>query len=76
MPLEDTDRLYGMMRELREEVVGYRADLNGRLRTLEAAEAHRKGADAGRSGIGRLVVATAAVAGSVSAITITLTTQL
>ena len=51
----DTDRLYQMMRELREEVVGYRADLNGRLRRLEASEAHRQGAEHGKGSVARLV---------------------
>ena len=65
---EDSDRLYAMMRELREEVVGYRADLNGRLRALETAEAHRQGADAGRGSIARLVAGTAAIAASIAGV--------
>lgn len=74
MPPEDTERLYTMLRELREEVVGYRADLNGRLRTLEAAEAHRQGAEYGKGSVGRLVAGTAALAAAIAGvITATLT---
>lgn len=68
MPPEDTDRLYAMLRELREEVVGYRADLNGRLRALETAEAHRQGADYGKGSVARLVVGTAALAASIAGV--------
>lgn len=74
MPPEDTERLYTMLRELREEVVGYRADLNGRLRALETAEAHRQGADYGKGSVGRLVAGTAALAAAIAGvITATLT---
>ena len=74
MPPEDTERLYTMLRELREEVVGYRADLNGRLRALETAEAHRQGADYGKGSVGRLVAGTAAMAAAIAGvITATLT---
>lgn len=52
----DVERLYRGLSEIREEVQtglgelrgeihGYRADLNGRLRTLETAEASRSGAE-------------------------------
>ena len=68
MPPEDTDRLYTMLRELREEVVGYRADLNGRLRYLEAAEAHRSGMDQGKGSVARLVAGTAAIAASIAGV--------
>lgn len=74
MPPEDTERLYTMLRELREEVVGYRADLNGRLRALETAEAHRNGMDHGKGSVARLVVGTAALAASIAGvITVTAT---
>jgi hypothetical protein len=74
VPPEDTERLYTMLRELREEVVGYRADLNGRLRALETAEAHRQGADYGKGSVGRLVAGTAALAAAIAGvITATLT---
>jgi hypothetical protein len=74
VPPEDTDRLYTMLRELREEVVGYRADLNGRLRALETAEAHRQGADHGKGSVARLVAGTAALAASIAGvITVTAT---
>ena len=68
MPPEDTDRLYAMLRELREEVVGYRADLNGRLRALESAEAHRSGMDQGKGSVARLVAGTAAIAASIAGV--------
>ncbi len=68
MPPEDTERLYGMLRELREEVVGYRADLNGRLRSLESAEAHRQGAEYGKGSVGRLVAGTAALAAAIAGV--------
>ena len=74
MPPEDTERLYTMLRELREEVVGYRADLNGRLRALQSAEAHRQGAEYGKGSVGRLVAGTAALAAAIAGvITATLT---
>jgi hypothetical protein len=63
---DDTERLYTMLRELREEVVGYRADLNGRLRALEYAESHRQGTEQGRNSIGRLVAGTAAIASGIA----------
>lgn len=69
MAPDDADRLYVMMRELREEVVGYRADLNGRLRRLEAAEAHRAGIDHGKGSVARLVIGSAALAASIAAVT-------
>jgi hypothetical protein len=68
LPPEDTERLYGMLRELREEVVGYRADLNGRLRSLESAEAHRQGAEYGKGSVGRLVAGTAALAAAIAGV--------
>lgn len=49
MSSDDVNRLYQMLSELRDEVHGYRADLNGRLRTLETAEAARGGAEDARS---------------------------
>ena len=56
------------MRELREEVSSYRADLNGRLKALELHEAHRDGKGTGRAGVGRLVLGTAAVAASIGSV--------
>lgn len=47
MPDDDVERLYRMLGELRDEVQGYRKDLNGRLRTLEMAEAQRTGQEVG-----------------------------
>jgi len=71
----DTERLYVMMSDLRESVEGYRTDLNGRLRTLEQAEALRVGVDNGRAGIGRVVVASAAIAAAVGGIITLITTN-
>ena len=56
------------MTELQDEVRGYRADLNGRLRALESAEAHRTGHEHGRGEIGRLLIAVTAVAASVGSV--------
>lgn len=66
MTPDDTERLYTMLQALREEVVGYRADLNGRLRALEFAESHRQGTEQGRNSIGRLVAGTAAIASAIA----------
>lgn len=71
--------LYALLDELRKEsrsslgevaseVRGYRAELNGRLRKLEEAEARRTGIDMGRGGVGRLVVSVAAIAAAVGSI--------
>jgi hypothetical protein len=57
------------MGEVRDEVQGYRADLNGRLRALEQAEAQRRGMDMGRGGVGRMVMGVAAVAAAVGSVT-------
>ena len=54
--------------DLRSEVQGYRADLNGRLRALEQAEARRTGADQGRGGVGRFVMGVAAFAAAIGSI--------
>lgn len=56
------------MTELQDEVRGYRADLNGRLRTLETAEAHRSGHDHGRGQVGRTIIAVAAIAASIGSV--------
>lgn len=68
MPPEDTDRIYTMLRDLRESVEGYRADLNGRLRALESAEAHRSGMDQGKGSVAKLVVGSAALAASIAGV--------
>jgi len=56
------------MTELQDEVRGYRADLNGRLRALETAEAHRSGHAHGRREVGRMVIAVAAIAASIGSV--------
>jgi hypothetical protein len=79
MTSTDVTRLYALisevqreqragMTDLRDEVKGYRADLNGRLRALEQAEARREGVGAGRGGIGRIIVSVAAVAAAIGSV--------
>lgn len=79
MTSTDVTRLYALldelrreqrrdMSDLRDEVQGYRADLNGRLKSLEIAEARREGIGHGRGGIGRIIVSVAAVAAAVGSI--------
>jgi hypothetical protein len=64
----DIDRLYVLIDSLRNEVVGYRADLNGRLKALETAEAHRMGADKTRGSFGRVALGIGALAAAVATI--------
>lgn len=79
MTSTDVTRLYALldelrreqrrdMTDLRDEVQGYRADLNGRLKALEIAEARREGVGAGRGGIGRIILGVAAVAAAVGSV--------
>ena len=79
MTSTDVSRLYALLDELRreqrkdmnalqDEVVGYRADLNGRLKALEIEAARREGQGAGRAGIGRIIVSVAAVAAAVGSV--------
>ncbi len=68
MTTNDVERLYAAMDDLRDEVRGYRHDLNGRLRSLEQAEARREGIGTGRGGIGRIVLGVAAVAAAVGSV--------
>lgn len=65
----DVDRLYTAVEQLRDEVHGYRADLNGRLRTLELADAKRTAADKQTHSILRLVFGVAGMAAAISAVT-------
>lgn len=65
----DVDRLYTAVEQLRQEVHGYRADLNGRLRTLETAEAQRQGADELKGSTIRIVFGVAGMAAAISAVT-------
>lgn len=64
----DVDRLYTAVEQLRQEVHGYRADLNGRLRALEVAEATREGASDQKSNTIRLVFGVAGMAAAISAV--------
>jgi len=85
MTTNDVTRLYALLDELRreqrkdltalhDEVVGYRADLNGRLKALELDQAKRDGEQDGRGDVGRLIMgvaATSAAIGSVVALVAT-----
>jgi len=54
--------------EVRDEVQGYRADLNGRLKALELESARQSGMDAGRGSVGRIVVSVAAVSAAIGSV--------
>jgi len=80
MTTNDVTRLYHLLdalrneskqqaQEIRDEVQGYRADLNGRLKALELAEARREGMGMGRGSIGRTIMGVAAVAAAVGSVT-------
>jgi len=86
MTSTDVTRLYALLDEarketrvslveLRGEVQGYRADLNGRLRALETSEAKRQGIDHGKGLIGRVIIGAASV-GAATASVITLIIRL
>jgi len=64
----DVDRLYTAVDQLRDEVKGYRADLNGRLRALEVSEAERSAADKQTHSILRIVFSVAGMAAAISAV--------
>jgi hypothetical protein len=64
----DVDRLYTAVEQLRQEVHGYRADLNGRLRALEVAEAAREGATDQKNTTARIVFGVAGMAAAISAV--------
>lgn len=79
MTTNDVQRLYVLLDslrveqrrdigELRDEVQGYRADLNGRLKALEIAEARREGMGVGKGSVGRVVIAVAAVSASIGSL--------
>ena len=68
MTASDVDRLYTAVEALRVEVHGYRADLNGRLRKLEMANAERDGADDQKHTAVRLVFGVAGMAAAISAV--------
>jgi hypothetical protein len=68
----DVDRLYDGLAEVAHEVRSYRAELNGRLRKLEEAEAHRNGRDHGKGSIGRIIVGVAAVSAAIGSLVGTL----
>lgn len=64
----DVDRLYTAVEQLRQEVHGYRADLNGRLRSLEQSEAQREGADEQKHTLYKVVFGAAGMAAAISAV--------
>lgn len=68
MTTSDVDRLYNGLAEVASEVRGYRAELNGRLRRLEEAEARREGMGMGRGSIGRVIIAVAAVSAAIGSV--------
>lgn len=83
MTPNDVSRLYHLLdalrnesraqlSEVRDEVQGYRADLNGRLKALEVAEARREGAGAARGNVGRTIMGVAAVSAAIGSIVATL----
>ena len=79
MTTNDVQRLYVLLDslrveqrrdigDLRDEVQGYRADLNGRLKALELAEARREGMGVARGSIGRIIWGVAAVSAAIGSI--------
>ena len=76
MPPDDVDRLYIAMRELRDSVEAYRADLNGRLRSLEADNARRQGESAATNHLGRIVLGCATMAAAIGGIFTLLTDRM
>jgi hypothetical protein len=68
MTTSDVDRLYNGLAEVTAEVRGYRADLNGRLKALEVAEAKRQGAGEARGSLGRFIWGVAAVSAAVGSV--------
>ena len=83
MTTTDVTRLYDLLDALRhesrtnlegvrEEVQGYRADLNGRLKALEIEAARREGAGAARGNVGRTIMGVAAVSAAIGSIVATL----
>ena len=54
--------------EVRDEVQGYRADLNGRLKALEIEAAKRQGAGEARGSLGRLIWGVAAVSAAIGSV--------
>ena len=79
MTTNDVQRLYVLLDslrveqrrdlgELRDEVQGYRADLNGRLKALELAEDRREGMGVARGSIGRIIWGVAAVSAAIGSI--------
>lgn len=68
MTTSEIDRLYNGLAEVAQEVRGYRADLNGRLKALEVAEAKRQGAGEARGSLGRLIWGVAAVSAAIGSV--------
>lgn len=79
MTSSDVMTLYALLDESRKEtrqalaevsleVRGYRAELNGRLKTLEIEAARKDAVGATRMGVWKLVVSVAAVAASIGSV--------
>lgn len=68
MTTTDVERLYKGLEDVAAEVRGYRAELNGRLRRLEEAEARREGAGMSKATIGKWILGIAAVSASVGSV--------
>lgn len=68
MTAADVERLYRAIEALRDDVHGYRADLNGRLRALETAEAERAGSERTRGSLGRVALGVGALAAAVATV--------
>lgn len=76
MTTADVERLYVLVESLRGEVVGYRADLNGRLRALELANAEDQGGSAARSLTRNQIVSWVVVIAGIVGITSTIVDQI
>jgi tetrahydromethanopterin S-methyltransferase subunit B len=76
MTTSDVDRLYKAIDELTKTVHGYRADLNGRLRTLELANAERDGATEQKGNALRVVFGVAGMAAGIAVVVTTLIDRL
>ena len=68
MTTSEIDRLFNGLSEVAQEVRGYRAELNGRLRRLEEAEAVRQGIGMGRGNLGRTIMGVAAVSAAIGSV--------
>ena len=68
MTTSEIDRLFNGLSEVAQEVRGYRADLNGRLKALEIEAAKRQGAGEARGSLGRIIWGVAAVSAAIGSV--------